>query len=233
MSTVITRLMAAAMIAFAVGAGFPAGAAAAPKNYCTELKGIASGGVCRIQLTDPGYTVDISFPTDYPDLKPVADYISKTRNDFINAARGSEQREMASALSITGQKYGSLIPPRGTTGMVLTTYQNTGAARPQTSYKSFNWDQAYRKPITWETLWQPKADPLPAVFGIVQADVNAQAGKPVPISPEAGLDPANYQNFAVTNDGVIFFFSQGTLLPAAAGALQVLAPRSAIDPMLA
>jgi hypothetical protein len=47
------------------------------------------------------------------------------------------------------------------------------------------------------------------------------------------LDPANYQNFAITNDGVIFFFSQGTLLPEAAGATQVLVPRSVIDPLLA
>jgi hypothetical protein len=32
---------------------------------------------------------------------------------------------------------------------------------------------------------------------------------------------------------VIFFFSQGVLLPEAAGATQALVPRSAIDPMLA
>jgi Protein of unknown function (DUF3298) len=35
----------------------------------------------------------------------------------------------------------------------------------------------------------------------------------------------------ITNDGVIFFFSRGTLPPEAAGATQVLVPRSAIDPM--
>ena len=49
----------------------------------------------------------------------------------------------------------------------------------------------------------------------------------------AGYDPQNYQEFAITNDGVMFFFSQGVLLPEAAGATQVLVPRSAIDPMLA
>jgi hypothetical protein len=46
-------------------------------------------------------------------------------------------------------------------------------------------------------------------------------------------NPNNYQNFAVVNDGVIFFFDQGVLLPASYGAVQVLAPRSAIDPMIA
>ena len=43
----------------------------------------------------------------------------------------------------------------------------------------------------------------------------------------------NYQDFAVTNDGVMFLFSQGQLLPEGAGATQVLVPRAAIDPMLA
>jgi Protein of unknown function (DUF3298) len=50
---------------------------------------------------------------------------------------------------------------------------------------------------------------------------------------DPAYNPMNYQQFAVTNDGVIFFFSQGQLLPEAAGATQVLVPRSAIDPMLA
>ena len=76
-------------------------------------------------------------------------------------------------------------------------------------------------------------DPLKTVFPIVQSELQKQTGQPVSIAPSAGYDPMNYQNFAVTNDGVIFFFSQGQLLPEAAGATQVLVPRSAIDPMLA
>jgi len=56
---------------------------------------------------------------------------------------------------------------------------------------------------------------------------------PLAIAPTALYNPNFYQNFAVVNDGVIFFFDQGTLLPEAAGATQVLVPRSAIDPMLA
>ena len=59
------------------------------------------------------------------------------------------------------------------------------------------------------------------------------APPPIAIAPAALYNPNNYQNFAVVNDGVIFFFDQGTLLPEAAGATQVLVPRSAIDPMLA
>jgi Protein of unknown function (DUF3298) len=56
---------------------------------------------------------------------------------------------------------------------------------------------------------------------------------PLAIAPTALYNPQNYQEFALVNDGVIFFFSQGQLLPEAAGATQVLVPRSAIDPMIA
>jgi hypothetical protein len=136
-------------------------------------------------------------------------------------------------LDITAATYNSFVPPRGQLSVVLKVYQNVGAASPQTSFKSFVWDQAYRKLVTYQTLWQPEVDPLPIVFPAVQDALQIQTGQPVPIAPAAGLDPANYQNFAITNDGVIFFFNQGGLLPEAAGATQVLVPRAVIDPLLA
>lgn len=211
----------------------PGVAAAAPKNYCADLKGIQAGQVCQIQVTDPAYDISISFPSDYPDQKSIAEYVTQTRDRFLSVAKTSAPRDMPYALDITSTTYGSAIPPRGTEAVVLTTYQNVGAAHPETSYKAFNWDQSYRKPITYDTLWQPDTEPLKIVFPIVQSDLQEQTGQQIPIAPAAGLDPAYYQEFAVTNDGVIFFFSQGRLLPEAAGAMQVLVPRSAVDPLLA
>lgn len=208
-------------------------ASAAPKDYCADLKGAVSANMCQIQVSDPGYTVKISFPSTYPDMKSIADFVRKTRDSFLGAAKSPEPRATPYSLEITPMSYTSLVPPRGQISVVLKVYQFTGGAHPQTSYKSFVWDQAYRKPVTWETLWQKDSDPLPIVFPVVQADLLKQFGQPVPIDPAVGLDPANYQNFAITNDGVIFFFSQGTLLAEAGGAPQVLVPRSVIDPLLA
>jgi hypothetical protein len=51
------------------------------------------------------------------------------------------------------------------------------------------------------------------------------------ISPGSGLDPAHYQNFAITNDEVIFYFAPGELLPMSAGATSVKVPRTAIPPL--
>ncbi len=62
-------------------------AEAAPKDYCADLKGGNTGTTCEIQLSDPGYGVDISIPLDYPDQKSVADYVSQTRDAFLNTAK--------------------------------------------------------------------------------------------------------------------------------------------------
>jgi hypothetical protein len=216
-------------------------AAAAPKDYCADLKGVRVGSACQIQESDAGYNLNISFPTDYPDQSSVADYIRQQHDAFVNVAKSSAPRDVPYQLEITSTNYGSAIPPRGTQAVVFKAYQNVGGAHPETTFKSFNWDQTYRKAITYPTaaddnkstpLWRVD-DPLKVVVPIVQAELQKQTGQPVSIPPSAAYDPTNYQNFAVTNDGVIFFFSQGQLLPQAAGATQVLVPRSAIDPMLA
>jgi hypothetical protein len=243
-------------------------AMAAPKDYCADLKGGNTGSTCEIQLSDPGYSVDISIPLDYPDQKSIADYISQTRDGFLNTAKSGAPGTTPYELSITPTEYSSSVPPRGTQAVVLKVIQTVGGPHPQTTYKAFNWDQSYRKAITYTAapddkqntpLWRVD-NPLKTVAPIVQADLQqqlappppiapppppTQPGQPVtapptttpppplPIAPTALYNPANYQNFAVVNDGVIFFFDQGVLLPDSAGALQVLVPRSAIDPMIA
>lgn len=208
-------------------------ATAAPKTYCEELKDTDTGQACQIQMSDPAYNINISLPSYYPDQKSLENYIAQTRDKFLSAATSSTPREAPYELNITSATYQSAIPPRGTQAVVLKVYQNAGGTHPTTTYKAFDWDQAYRKPITYDTLWQADTDPLPVVLPIVQGELSKQTGQQVSIAPNAGLDPVNYQNFAVTNDGVIFFFNPGELLPEAAGPTQVLVPRSAIDSMLA
>ncbi len=261
------RIFGVAVIVAAAIFGSSGVAAAAPKDYCADLKGGNTGRTCEIQLSDPAYSVNISIPLDYPDQKSVADYIAQTRDGFLNVAKSGAPRDTPYELDITPTEYTSAIPPRGTQALVFKVYQNVGGAHPQTMYKAFNWDQSYRKPIVYDPagddkktpLWRVD-DPLKTVAPIVQAELQKQMAPPAPVAPPvqpgqpgqpvttpppaptappvaiasaALYNPTNYQDFAVTNDGVIFFFSQGQLLPESAGATQVLVPRSAIDPMLA
>lgn len=246
-------------------------AAAAPKDYCADLKGANTGTSCVIQVADPAYSVSISIPQDYPDQKSVSEYVSQTRDAFLNAAKSGVPRTAPYQLTLTPTEYNSAVPPRGSQAVVFKVTQSLGDGNSKTTFKAFNWDQTYRKTIAYTAapddkqltpLWRVD-DPLPTVAPIVQAELQkqlappppvapptppAEAGQPVtptpsttpppppaplPISSTALYNPANYQNFAVVNDGVIFFFDQGVLLPDSAGPLQVLVPRSAIDPMIA
>ncbi|PND58155.1 immunogenic protein MPB64 [Mycobacterium sp. ENV421] len=268
------RSFSAAVIATVAAMSFSSGlAAAAPKDYCADLKGGNTGSTCEIQLSDQAYSVNISIPLDYPDQKSVADYISQTRDAFLSTAKSGAPSGTPATLSIKATEYNSAIPPRGTQAVVFTVTQNVGGGPSTTTYKAFNWDQSYRKAITYTAapddkqntpLWRVD-DPLKTVAPIVASELQqqlappppppaappTQPGQPVTTTPSsttsttpppppplafvpgALYNPANYQNFAVVNDGVIFFFDQGALLPASAGALHVLVPRSAIDPMIA
>ncbi|CDO05430.1 DUF3298 domain-containing protein [Mycolicibacterium cosmeticum] len=264
-------LSVAVVVTVAAMFGSAGVAVAAPKDYCADLKGGNTGSTCEIQLSDPGYSVDISIPLDYPDQKSVADYISQTRDAFLNSAKSGAARTTPYVLSIKPEKYSSSVPPRGTQAVVFSVTQDVGSG-PQRTYKAFNWDQSFRKAITYTAapddkqntpLWRVD-DPLKTVAPIVQSELQQQLAPPpaapptpattttaptttttsttttpppppapLPFSQAALYNPANYQNFAIVNDGVIFFFDQGVLLPASAGPLHVLVPRSQIDPMIA
>ncbi|MDX1889076.1 esterase [Mycolicibacterium sp. 050158] len=214
------------------GVGVAAAAPAPPK--CTDLGGVVDANqICQIQASDPGYSLTIGYPVDYPDAQAVFDYVKETRDGFLNVAKTPDFRTMPYELDTTETEFSSSVPPHGTQSVVFKTYQGVGGAHPSTFYKAFNWDQGLRKPITIDTLFRKGTAPFPVIFPLVQAEVNKQLGQPVTMTQEAGLDPASYQNFAITNDSLIFFFSQGDVLPEAAGALQVAIPRGPVDAMIA
>ena len=85
------RIVKAAVLATAmvVSAG-PAIATAAPKNYCADLKGVNNGQTVPDPGDRPGYSVNISVPSNYPDMKSIADFVSKTRDSFLSAAKSSD-----------------------------------------------------------------------------------------------------------------------------------------------
>ncbi|MET0452948.1 MAG: esterase [Mycobacterium sp.] len=225
--------LALAISAVAVLGWSGVGVASAAPPKCADLGGaIDADQTCQIQATDPAYTMSISYPIDYPDVQAVFDYVKQTRDGFLNVAKMPDSRSQPYELETTETEFNSAVPPRGTQSVVFKTYQGVGGAHPTTFYKSFTWDQGLRKPITIDTLFREGTQPFPIILPLVQADVDRQLGQSMPISPEVGLDPTKYQNFAITNDSLIFFFGQGDILPEAAGALQVTIPRGPVDFMI-
>jgi hypothetical protein len=221
-------LVAAAVLAPVVLLGWPA--AAAPPS-CASLGGtIEAGQLCHVHATGPTYTLNLTFPVDYPDQQALTDYITQNRDGFINVAQGSGGRDRPYQMEATTEQHSSGQPPHNTRSVVLKFFQDLGA-HPSTWYKAFNYNLGTKQPITFDTLFAPGTTPLDTIFPIVQRELEHQNALGAAILPSTGLDPSRYQNFAITDDSLIFYFAQGEMLPAFAGAVQAEVPRSAIPPL--
>jgi len=233
MNKVQSVVIAALLGAVASGAAGQAGAV--PINDPLGLCANPVAGNCNWGTGHPRSSVDIVIPAESPLEQPIIDYATKTYNDYYateTPTRANPNPIGASRLEITGTSYTSGTAPAGTQTVVLKTYQNiSGTAHPMTWYKAFPFNNATRAPITFETLFVPGAKPLDVILPIVNQQISAAAGAPFEADPAYGSDPANYQDFAITDDAVIFFFGKDQLR-AATGDFQVSVPRSAIAPML-
>lgn len=201
--------------------------AAADPGPCAALGGVAQAGTCRVSAGNPAYTIDISFPLGFPGEQAIVDYLAQTREGFVNVAQTPGFRARPHEMDVTAQSFQSAQ----TRSVVLRLFQDIGTAHPATWYKAFTHDLAQGRPVTFEALFDPGSHPLDAIFPIVQRTLESETALAAGISPADGRDPANYQNFAVTDDSVIFFFGRAELLPSYAGATSVAVPRDAIPPL--
>ena len=204
----------------------PPVAVAAPVG-CGALGGVVADGLCRVTENQPAFTVNAEFPLDYPDEHVVVDYLKETRDGLVSAAEGPGARNLPYELNVSAESLRSAQ----TRSVVLTLFENVGSAHPTTWYKSFTYDVGRGRPVTFGTLFAPDAKPLDAIFPIVQNTLETETGLAGSISPGDGRDPSHYQNFAVTDDSVIFYFGRAELLPSYAGATSVKVPRSAMPPL--
>jgi Protein of unknown function (DUF3298) len=231
------NLIAAALIAAGALLGWSATPVAAADSACTSMGGQVEGEqTCHVHASSSTYTLDMKFPLDYADEQALTDYIGQNRDGFVSVAQTSSQtsgtREVPYQMEVTFEQYHSGQPPGGTQSVVLKVFEDLGGPRPSTSYKGFNYDLGPHQAITFDTLFAPNSKPLDSIFPIVQREVGRQTGLGAAIPSGSGLDSSHYQNFAITDDELIFYFAPGELLPPTiAGATQVHVPRNAIPPL--
>src|SRR5258705_10163006 len=222
-------LVAAGVLACSAGIS-----TAAAQSACADLGGtVGPDGVCSVHTSNSSYTLDITFPNDYPDQQALTAYLTQARDGFVNVSEMPGSYNLPYELDAKGTGYRSGSPTAGTQSVVLTMWQNVGGVHPQTWDKAFNWDVAKKAPITFDTLFKPGAKPLDVIYPAVEQYIQKQQGLIDGIPPNVGLDPSKYQNFALTDDAVIFFFGQGELLAESAGPVEASVPRVTLAPLLA
>jgi hypothetical protein len=228
----LTRIsgMAATFAASAV-LGWPAVAGADNPQLCDPAL-VDANQMCHFDASGVYSDITMLFPANYPDEQAVLTYLNKMLTDYGTDSGTATSRTGPNSLTVTGTRYSSGNPPGGTQSVVLENNQVLStAAHPATWYKSFNYNTATNTPITFDTLFKPGTKPLEAVFPIVQQSISQQFGPAVSVPQDIGMNPATYQNFAITNDSVIFFFDRGAFV-GPLGATKVSVPRSAIATIL-
>ena len=222
-------LVAAGVLACSAGIS-----TAAAQSACADLNGtVGPDGVCSVHTSNSTYTLDITFPNDYPDQQALTAYLTQARDGFVNVSEMPGSYNLPYELDAKGTGYRSGSPTGGTQSVVFTMWQNVGGVHPQTWYNSFNWDLGKKAPITFDTLFKPGTKPLDVIYPAVQQYIQKQQGLIDGIPPSVGLDPSKYQNFALTDDAVIFFFGQGELFAESAGPVEASVPRATLAPLLA
>jgi hypothetical protein len=243
----LVGVAAAAVIASAAGCAAPtvahqttstapsatATTSVAPQGQspCTDLNGrVLPDQTCHVGTATSAYKIDMSFPLDYPDMRAVTDLLKQDRDEFLDwvAEFGpSDRRGRPYEYVVTAKTFRSGTPESGTQSLVLKIDNDTGAAHeghPNTTFAAFNFDLGKHVPITFDTLFKPGTKPLEVLNPIVRRELNA---------PTADLEEKTYQNFAITNEAVIFFFGQDQVVQDNAGPHKVIVPRSELASLLA
>jgi hypothetical protein len=196
-------------------------------SACIDLGGTVDGDrTCQVHAATSTYTLDFTFPVDYPDQRALTATLTKLREQFIDLVDERPARDTPYALAITGTAYRSA----GTESLVFGEYMETGGAHPETYYEALNYDLGAGTPITLATLFKPGTNPPAVLDPIVQPELANRVGGEASDNP---VGAAAYENFAITDDAVIFFIGQGMWIMEAAGPQEVSVPRSDLAAVLA
>jgi hypothetical protein len=209
-------------------------AAAGTQSACADLGGtVDANQICHAHTAGPGYKVTFTFPVDYPDQQTLTNCLTQRRADFIGFAAERPPRSRLYELDAKADAYLSGTPTSGTKSLVFEQYSDSGGAHPVTSYEAFNYDLGNGAPITFDTLFKPGAEPVKVLDPIVQREMQKHWRGYRGPAPTNTLGDKVYQDFAISDDAVIFFIGQGMWLPEVAGPQQVSVPRAELASILA
>jgi hypothetical protein len=209
-------------------AGFSSSTAGA-QSACGALGGtVGPDRTCHAHIENDTYTVDFRFPVDCPDQGD--DRRADTTAGRLHRLDHKDAEHVSPELDGIGHDYRSGAMSSGTQSLVLTIGTSAGV-HPVTTYRSLNYDLSKHAPITFDTLFRPGAQPTAVLNPIVQRELDRHGATGALTLEDLGAKA--YENFAITDDAVIFFFDQDGLLPHERGSLTVEVPRTELASLLA
>jgi hypothetical protein len=209
------------------------GSATGAQSACAALGGtIETDQRCQVEIVTADYEIGFNLPVDYPDQQTLTDYLTQERDEFIDYIADRPPRGFPYRLDVRATAYHSGTPTSGTVSLVVARSSDEGA-HPVTHYDAFTHDVGTGVPITLDTLFKPGIQPVEVLDPIVRRELEKKSqGQENPM-PDNTLGARMYENFAITDEAVIFFIGQGAWLSQLAGSQQISVPRSELASVLA
>jgi peptidoglycan-N-acetylglucosamine deacetylase len=204
---------------------------------------VSAGGCDPEQVldcdADTGFDISVRYPLsivsyDFAQTQ-IAQFIADSTQNFLSAFSATDLPEFVTSpwfLDIASEE---MAYSDDIISVVMTVSDYTGGAHGNVFYKTFTFDLSTEKQLTLNDLFTAP-DPLPTLFPLVSQELQNQMDGYADltwIEDGTGLNIDNYQNFAVGEDELIFFFPPYQVAPYAAGSFQVRIPFSAIQTILA
>ncbi len=188
---------------------------------------------------------NIAVDVDYPITLAEHAIVEQTVDAFVSETRGQFLAFVTAPETFAFPSYGGFFLSIGSdeyrfsdtiVSLVFDISDYTGGAHPNAYYRTFTFDLAQEHILTLDDLFADTPNALAVISPIVQQDLLTRLGDmtdPTRIESGTGLVPENYQNFAITPDGLIFFFPPYQVAAYAAGPHEVHLPLAQISSVLA
>ncbi|HML22539.1 MAG TPA: DUF3298 domain-containing protein [Aggregatilinea sp.] len=182
----------------------------------------------------------LDFTVHYPLELTAYPFADQVVNDYFTEARNSYITELLSAGFMPTPGYIWAFQADYETfdfsdtlvSYNFTVYTFTGGAHGMTTFKSFVFDLANEKVLALEDLFQPGTDPLAVIAPVAQAKATEQLSEMTDagwIAQGTAPDPANYANWVVTPDALVFYFEPYQVAAYAAGPQTISIPWSELE----
>ena len=104
----VAAILVAGVLACSTGISTAAG-----QSACADLGGaVGPDGICTVHTANSTYTLNFSFPNDYPDQAALTGYLTQARDGFINVADNPDAYNLPYELDAKGAGYSSGSPTR-------------------------------------------------------------------------------------------------------------------------
>ena len=137
-------------------------------------------------------------------------------------------------LSTNEAELGYGEPPHGTQSLVLKVSPTIDGVPLPTTFKSFTYNLNQNRPVTFNNLFAPGTNPMDAILSGGGSRPGKGSNTPgiSNLRRTSGRTRPDYQNFAITDDAVIFYFAEGEMTTLReAGTVDATVPRAALPPL--